>query len=233
MSNVTQVTVPDGTFDMTVWLPEAGHGPGILLIHEIGGVNDYIQAVAQDLADRGYVVGAPDLFWRIRPGYAAKFDEQGLAESVEVSSHFGMTRGLEDAAAAYEALGDMPEVRGGRGLFGFCFGGTVAYLLAPRVEPDAVLSFYGSGVPDSLKVLEQIRCPILFVFGGTDPYISRADVAKVEQAVAGHPDAEIYIEEAAGHAFHNRKAPMFYNEEAADRAWHDAEEFLERELPID
>jgi carboxymethylenebutenolidase len=232
MSKVTQVTVPDGAFDMTVWLPTAGHGPGILLIQEIFGVSDYIQAVASDLADRGYVVGAPEMFWRIKPGHVAKHDEPGLVESLEISSHFSMTHGLDDAAAAYQVLDDMPEVQGGNGLFGICFGGTVAYLLAPRVEPDVVLSFYGSGVPEHLEVLEQIRCPILFVFGGSDQYIPRAKVAEVEQAVAGHPDAEILVEEDAGHAFHNRKAPMFYNQDAADRAWHAAEEFLERELPI-
>jgi carboxymethylenebutenolidase len=229
----TTVTVPDGSFGLDIWLPKAGHGPGILLIQEIFGVSEYIQAVAKDLSDRGYVVGAPDMFWRITPGHAAKHDEQGLATSLEVSSHFDMARGLEDAAAAYQVLGDLPEVQGGLGIFGICFGGTVAYLLTPRVEPDAVLSFYGSGVPANLDVLEQIRCPIMFVFGGKDPYIPRADVAKVEQAVAGHPAAEILIEEDAGHAFHNRKAPMFHNPEPAERAWQAAEEFLERELPID
>jgi carboxymethylenebutenolidase len=229
----TTVTVSDGSFGLDVWLPKAGHGPGILLIQEIFGVSDYIQAVARDLADRGYVVAAPDMFWRIKPGHAAKHDEPGLVESLEVSSHFSMTHGLADAAAAYEALAQMPEVRGGLGLFGICFGGTVAYLLTPRVEPDAVLSFYGSGVPANLDVLEQIRCPVLFVFGGKDAYIPRTDVARVEQAVAGHPAAEILVEEDAGHAFHNRKAPMFYNQEAAERAWHAAEEFLARELPVD
>lgn len=229
----SSVTVPDGVFDLTVWVPEAGHGPGLLLIQEIYGVSDYIRAVAEDLAGLGYVVAAPDMFWRIRPGYAAAHDERGLRESLEVCSHFDMTRGLDDAEAAYQVLAEMPEVRGGTGLAGFCFGGTIAYLLAPRVSPDSVISFYGSGVPDSLEALEQITCPIMFVFGGSDQYIPRDKVAQVERAVAAHPDAEIVIEEAAGHAFHNRMAPMFYQPQPAARAWHDTEDFLSRHLPLD
>ncbi len=230
---MTQVTVPDGHFDLHVWTPDAGHGPGILLIQEIYGVGDYIRAVGADLAARGYVVGAPDMYWRIRPGFVAAHDEQGLNEAMSVSSQFDMKHGLEDAAAAHQVLSDLPQTRGGMGLVGFCFGGSVAYLLAPRTEPDAVVSFYGSDVPNNLEVLEQITCPILFVFGGSDPFIARLDVARVEQAVAGHPGAEILVEEKAGHAFHNRMNPTFSQPEPAARAWAATEEFLEDHLPVD
>ena len=70
-SRIDRVGTPDGPFDLTVWLPEAGHGPGILLIQEIFGVGEYIRAVAEDLAALGYVVAAPDLFWRLKPGHQA------------------------------------------------------------------------------------------------------------------------------------------------------------------
>jgi carboxymethylenebutenolidase len=56
-------------------------------------------------------------------------------------------------------------------------------------------------------------------------------VAQVEQAVAHSQNAEIHVEEDAGHAFHNRKAPMFHHPEAAVRAWRRTEEFLARHLP--
>ena len=63
-----QVTVDGGSFDLHVWLPPQTTGPGVLLLQEIFGVGAYIKAVAARLAREGYVVGAPDLFWRIRPG---------------------------------------------------------------------------------------------------------------------------------------------------------------------
>lgn len=232
-STIATVSVPDGTFEMPMWLPRTGHGPAILLIQEIYGVAEYIRLVAADLAEMGYVVGAPDLFWRIEPGFQGGGGEAGLQDAMRVSGQFEMTTGLTDAAAAYRELTGRPEARGGAGVFGFCFGGTVAYLLTPSIEPDAVVAFYGSEIPGSLEVLDQITCPIMFVFGGSDPYISRTAVAEVEQAVAGHPGAEILVEEDAGHAFHNRTNPMFSQPEPAARAWRAAQEFLARHLPVD
>jgi carboxymethylenebutenolidase len=226
-----QVSTPDGPFDLTVWLPEAGHGPGLLLIQEIFGVGEYIHAVASDLAALGYVVAAPDLFWRLKPGHRAVHDEKGVAESLELGSRFDTHQGVDDAAVALERLAALPEVRGGLGIIGFCLGGSIAYFLAVRSQVDAVVSFYGSAVPGHTDVLEHVGAPIQFHFGGSDPYISRAEVARVEDAARDRPDAEVHVEEEAGHAFHNRKAPMFHQPEAAARAWHRTEEFLARHLP--
>ncbi|GAA2427435.1 dienelactone hydrolase family protein [Actinomadura vinacea] len=221
------VVVPDGEFALRVWGTE---GPGILLVQEIYGVGAYMEAVAEDLAALGYVVAAPDLFWRIRPGWAAAHDEEGLKASLELASQFDAEKGLDDLEASLEALRGL--TTGGVGLLGFCFGGTFAYLLGARADDlSAVVSFYGSGVPDQLGLLDQIECPLQFHFGGSDPYIAREKVAAVEKAVEGRANVEMHVEEDAGHAFHNRKAPMFYNPEAAARAWRLTEEFLARHLP--
>jgi carboxymethylenebutenolidase len=231
-SRIERISTPDGPFDLTVWLPEAGHGPGILLIQEIFGVGDYIRAVAEDLAELGYVVAAPDLFWRLKPGHQAVHDAEGVASSLELSSRFDLDQGVDDAAAALEYLTALPEVRGGLGIIGFCLGGSIAYFLAARTQLDAVVSFYGSEVPGHTDELAQISAPIQFHFGGHDPYISRDQVARVEEAVRDSQNAEIHVEEDAGHAFHNRKAPMFHNPEPAARAWRRTEEFLARHLPV-
>jgi carboxymethylenebutenolidase len=229
---VERVSTPDGSFGMTVWVPEAGHGPGMLLLQEVFGVSDYIRAVGKDLAGLGYVVAAPDLFWRIKPEHDAAHDEQGLTESLALGARFDFERGVDDAAAAFDSLAGLPEVRGGLGVLGFCLGGTIAYFLAARVHAAAVVSFYGSGVPGALGLLAGIDSPLQFHFGGSDPYIPRDQVARVEAAAADRDNVEMLIEEDAGHAFHNRKAPMFYNPEPAGRAWRETEEFLARHLPV-
>jgi carboxymethylenebutenolidase len=234
VSRVETVSTGDGTFDLTVWVPDAGAGPGLLLIQEIFGVGDYIRAVAQDLAALGYVVAAPDLFWRLKPGHQAAHDEAGMTESLELGARFDMTQGIEDAAAALARLRELPEVDGGAGLVGFCLGGSIAYALAARDDAGdlaAVVSFYGSTVPDGLDLLDQIDSPLQFHFGGSDPYIPRDQVARVEAAAAGRDHVEIHVEEDAGHAFHNRVAPMFYVAEPAGRAWRRTEDFLRRHLP--
>jgi carboxymethylenebutenolidase len=231
-SRIESVQTPDGAFDLIVWLPDAGTGPGLLLIQEIYGVSDYIRAVGEDLVGLGYVVAAPDLFWRLKPRFQAAHDEAGLAESLELSSRFDAGQGVADAAAALELLRSLPEVGGGVGVIGFCLGGSIAFFLAAQDGLDAVVSFYGSAVPGHLEVLEQIDSPLQFHFGGSDGYISRDQVAAVEQAAAGRDNVEIHVEEDAGHAFHNRKAPMFYVPDPAARAWQRTEEFLRRYLPV-
>jgi carboxymethylenebutenolidase len=230
-SRVEQVTTGDGPFDMTVWLPEAGRGPGILLIQEIYGVSDYICAVGSDLAKLGYVTGAPDMFWRLQPGYRAAHDEHGLKQSLGLASQFDWESGVADAEEALKALSVLPEVAGGTGVIGFCFGGTIAFQLAARSDPETAVSFYGSGVPDNLDQLDRIHCPLLLHFGGSDPYIPREKVAQVADAVQGRPNVEFRVQEEAGHAFHNRMAPMFHQPEPAARAWELTESFLGRTLP--
>jgi carboxymethylenebutenolidase len=237
-SRVESVEAAGGSFDLTVWLPDGGTGPGLLLIQEIYGVSDYIRAVAEDLAGLGYVVAAPDLFWRIKPGHQAKHDEAGLNESLALGSRFDAAKGVDDAAAALRHLTALPEVDGGTGIIGFCLGGSIAYLVAARAEVDAaaadlaaVVSFYGSMLPDNTDAMGQIRSPVQLHFGGSDPYIPRDQVAKVEEAAAEQPHVEMHVEEDAGHAFHNRMAPMFHMPEPAARAWRRTEEFLQRHLP--
>ncbi|MFY3311944.1 dienelactone hydrolase family protein, partial [Achromobacter ruhlandii] len=56
------------SFSAYLAVPAAGHGPGLVLCQEIFGINDFMRRTAQALAEEGYVVLAPDLFWRQPPG---------------------------------------------------------------------------------------------------------------------------------------------------------------------
>ncbi|WP_246257568.1 dienelactone hydrolase family protein [Amycolatopsis anabasis] len=226
-----RVEVADGTFDLPVWLPADGHGPGLVLIQEIFGLDGYLRSVAADLAELGYVVVVPDLFWRIQRNWSSGHDEAGLNASLEVSGKFDPALGEADVLAALRHLRGLPEVRGGAGVFGFCLGGSLAFAAAAHGDPDVAVSFYGSTVPEQIALLDEITCPIQFHFGGQDPYIPADSVRRVEAAVAGHPGAEIHVQEEAGHAFHNHVAPMFHHPEAAATAWRLTTAFLRRQLP--
>jgi carboxymethylenebutenolidase len=65
---VTIKSFDGGEFDSYLALPAGGYGPGILVLQEIFGVNDYIRSVADWYAAHGFVALAPDLFWRQQPG---------------------------------------------------------------------------------------------------------------------------------------------------------------------
>jgi carboxymethylenebutenolidase len=227
-----QVPVDGGSFDLHVWLPPHGSGPGILLLQEIFGVGAYIRAVAARLARDGYVVAAPDLFWRISPGWAPDHDEAGLAGSFEMVGKFDAEQGVVDSVAALGALRGLDELRGRVGVLGFCLGGTLAHLVAAEGDPEVAVSYYGSGVADRVGRLSDISCPVLYHFGGNDDFIPAAQVQTLIDAVeaSGREDLRVEVQPEAGHAFDNHEAPMFHDANAAAAAWAVTETFLAERL---
>ena len=236
-ARIESVTVDDGSFDLPLWVPDRGAGPGIVVIQEIFGVGPYIEKVAENLADLGYTVGAPDLFWRIERNWNCANDAAGMAEGMRMASQFDFAGGVSDCGAAVAHMRTLPEVSGGIGTVGFCLGGSLGYVLAAEVEaegdarPDVTVAFYGSRIDSSLDLLERITSPLLFVYGGSDPFIPRDRVAQVETAAHGRDNVEFHVAEAAGHAFHNHEAPQLHHPEAAAEAWDLTVNFLARHLP--
>jgi carboxymethylenebutenolidase len=228
-----QIDAADGDhFDAHVVIPDSGAGPGILVIQEIWGVNDYIKEAGERLAELGYVTLAPDLFWRMERNVALPHDDEGLQKGLELGQRLDPQRAVEDCNRAFEHLSKLPEVRGRPGVLGFCLGGSLAYFVAASGNPTVAVSYYGSAVPDALDQVERISCPILFHFGGADPYIPRERIEDARRACEGRPHVEFHVHEGAGHAFENYKAPMFHNPEAARAAWKITADFLRRNLPV-
>lgn len=219
-----------GSFDALTVVPEAGSGKGVLLLQEIFGVNDYVRDVAHRVAELGYVVLAPDLYWRIEPHIALGHSDDELQQAIALAQRFDFEPGLRDCGSALEHLRNLPEVEERVGVLGFCFGGTLAYHVAVRFSPDVVVSYYGSGVPDALELAEQITCPALFHFGGDDSYLPRERVEAARTTLEARPQTEFYVYEGAGHAFDNHLAARFHRPEAAAPAWDRTVDFLRRHL---
>ena len=230
-SRTEAVTVADGTFDLHLWVPESGTGPGIVLVQEIFGVGPYIRAVGARLASAGYVVAAPDLFWRFAPDWQGAHDEAGLTASMEKVAQLDFPTALADLGAAHDHLAGLPEVTGVPGVLGFCLGGTLAWGAAASGRPSCCVSYYGSGVPSMLDLVDAVRCPTLFHFGNADAFLPNEGVEALNTAIAGRPNFSINVENA-GHAFDNHEAEMFWNEGAAKAAWAKTMAFLGRELPV-
>ncbi len=222
-----------GWFAGHLALPDSGSGPGMVVIHEIFGVNGYIEGACERLAKLGYLALAPDLYWRIEPGIAvdersADFMERGFG----YLQRFDFERGAVDATDALEHLRRLSEVEGGKaGILGFCLGGTISYLVAALGSPDVCVSYYGSGVPDALDRAGQVECPILFHFGTADAYLPPAKQEQVRAAFAGRRDVEFHIHQGANHAFDNHVAGVFHHPQAAADAWRQTSDFLRRNLP--
>jgi carboxymethylenebutenolidase len=230
-SRTDSVGVADGKFDLYVWLPESGSGPGLTLFQEIFGVGPYIRAVAARLAALGYVVGAPDVMWRVQPHWEADHDQAGLEASIGMMQKFDFAKGIADCVAAVDRVRALPEVTGGTGVIGFCFGGTLAWLTAAQAKPDVAVSYYGSGVAGALDQAGAIECPVIFHFGDSDPYLPNEQVEAIRAAVGDRENVEIHIQ-SAGHAFDNHEAEMFWDQQASEAAWAHTVRFLERYLPV-
>lgn len=223
MSRYERVQAHDGgSFDAFCALPDRERAPGVLLFQEIFGINDNIRGLAERLAAAGFVVLAPDVFWRIEPRFERK-DESGMEDGMAVVQQLDWGLAAADLTSTFAHLLAMPECDGAVGGVGFCLGGTLAYVFATssRVEgrgPDAVVSYYGSGIHDMLDRADSLECPTLFHYGDRDPFIPGEQIAAVETALGGR--ANVTVEHYdAGHAFSNWDAPSMYTADAAELAW--------------
>ena len=230
------ITAPDGgtsTGHLTV--PDVGHGAGILLLQEIFGVGDFLTAKANDLAELGYVVLCPDVFWRIQPNIALPHDDAALQEAfgymTRYSTEVPEETKLADLGAALDHLRNLPEVAGQKvAAMGYCLGGHLAFAIGCHFEPDAVVSYYGSGIADRLSEAETLTCPIIFHFGGNDPFIPNEQVDAIRAHLDTRPNVEIHVQHGAGHAFENFLAAQFHDPTASAASWPLTVDFLAREL---
>jgi carboxymethylenebutenolidase len=183
-------------------LPEReGPWPGIVVIHEGGGISPQLLRVCQRLASDGYATIAPDLYFRSGGSDAADYATlmQGL-EPDEVSGD------IRAAADTLRSLGAGPI-----GVTGFCMGGRFTWDTALHAEGfAAAVGFYGSGIADDLG---EPLCPTLLFFGGQDPYIPPNEI---ERVAVHFPDTIVYPE--AGHGFMRDRSES-YHEESANDAW--------------
>ena len=217
------VTADDGRqFEAYCAVPEVGRGAGILLFQEIFGINDNMRALAERLAEQGYVTLVPDMFWRIEPRFERK-DESGMADAFAIVQKFDFDTAVTDIQAAHAHLLSMEECTGKVGAVGFCLGGGLAFAAAPmsRIDgsgPDAAVCYYGSPINDLLGEVDHLDCPAMFHYGNNDSFIVEEKIAEVERAVSSRPSVQFHRYDA-GHAFSNWDAPSMYDKEAAELGW--------------
>src|SRR6201990_739669 len=203
-----------GTFKGYLALPASGSGPGILLLQEIFGVNKSMREVADHYAEEGYVVLAPDLFWRMEPGIELGYTEADFGKAMGYYQRFDANQSIKDAADALKVLRARPECKGKVGALGFCLGGKLAYLVAARTDVDCSVSYYGVRTAARIGEASKIKCPMVFHFAELDKYAPAAAREQIKQAFAGRSDIEMYLYPGCDHAFaaHERSS---FNKPAA------------------
>lgn len=210
-------------------LPPTGRGPGIVLIQEIWGVNEHIRALADQYALDGYVVLAPDLFWRLERRVDLAYDEAGSARARQLLQTVDGAQAAADVAAAVDGLRGRPEVTGRVATLGYCFGGQMAFRAAALAQADAAVCYYGGGIANHLDLAPRVTMPILFHHAEQDALIPPDMVAAIKAAFAGRSNAVFADHPSVGHGFNCWGRPN-YDQQAAALAHGRTLEFLARHL---
>jgi len=187
---------------------------GVIVIQEIFGIDRHVRADVERWAKMGYEAIAPAMFDRLQRDFHAEHDDAGIQAGIAKARATPLDQALGDIAACRDFLAQ----RGGKVcIVGYCYGGSLTWLSAGRVEGlAAASSYYGSMVQANAAL--KPRCPTIVHLGRTDPGIPADDVAAAIAAAQGDT-VPVYIYEGAGHGFNN-ESPERYSAEAADLARH-------------
>lgn len=206
-------------------LPPGGKGPGILLLQEIFGVNQHIRAVAEQYAMNGYVVLAPDVFWRQEAGVDLGYEGPDMEKAFTLMQGADIPQTLSDLATAAQALRARPECDGPVASLGYCMGGILSFLCAAGGSVDKAISFYPGGIARHLDKVPALTVPVQVHLGADDHLIPPDQIEQVRQAFAGRSDCEVHVYDA-GHGF-NCWARGAYERHAAALSHGRALTFLE------
>ncbi len=215
---------------------DAAPTPGIVLIHDIHGANDFYRDIARRFALAGYVVALPNLFHREGP----PSDDSRQAVMAR-SQKAKQADQLGDLEAVATWLQGQDACSGAFGVVGFCMGGTLTFLMAARKpRPAAGVAFYGFPAKDAtanapIRPIDEaevaaVAAPLLGIWGEQDTGVGMANVdAYADALVAAGKPHDIVTYPDVGHGF------MTFDEEApaygpSRHAWGKALDFLKRHL---
>jgi carboxymethylenebutenolidase len=212
-----------------------GPHPGVVVGHQLFGVDGAVRGFARRLAGLGYAVVVPDLYHRTSPGIELPADADGRRRGFELLHQLRRDEVVRDVGAAVRHLresGAGPAV----GMAGLSVGGHVAYLAAASLDLAATVVFFpgwltgteiGLSRPEpTIALTPGIRGRLLFLVGDQDQVVPAADRKLVAEALreAG-VDHELVVYPDTPHAFLLEGADT-YRAEAAEDAWRRMDAFL-------
>ena len=214
---VTIKALDGGEFDAYLALPASGYGPGVVVIQEIFGINDYIRSVADWYAAHGFVALAPDLFWRMERGVQLADKGDGWNKAIAFYQGIDEDKAVEDSAAALNYLRTHTACSGRTGAVGFCMGGNLAYLLSTRFKPDCAVGYYGVSIEKSLDEAKNLNNPLMLHVAGDDKFCPPAAQRQIHEALDSNPLVTIYDYPGREHAF-GRTGGEHYDAASAELA---------------
>lgn len=210
----------------------AGKRPGIVVVHEWWGLNDYAKRRARDLAGLGYSALAIDMYGEGK-NTSHPADAKAFMQAATASADTAKARFL----AGLELLKAQPQTDPAKlGAIGYCFGGKVVLDMARQGVPLAgVVSFHGNLVPQKPATPGSVKARVLVAHGDADSFTREQDIAnfkrEMQQAGARY---QFNRYPGAKHGFTNPEADELakqgvdigYQKEADERSWADMQAFF-------
>lgn len=191
-----RVTSRDG-FELDAWHVKA-EGPrkgGVIVVQEIFGLSDHIKEMAERLGSAGYEAIAPSMYDRAERGFIVQPQDvaAGMARGIALATGNGPDNALSDMGGVFDVLKGAGKVC----ITGYCYGGTMSWLAAARLDRLAAAScYYGGNIAQMVGLKPQ--CPTICHFGAKDTHIPL--IGAVDKIEAAHPDVPVYVYDA-GHGF--------------------------------
>lgn len=234
---IEQIEVAISTTDgqMPAFLAKPAEGdrlPAILLLMEAFGLTSHIREIAIRLANEGYVVLTPDLYYRELPHNKFGYDEVEQAMAMMWNLDFGQPMEA-DIGAALNYLKSCSQVHPDRiGVTGFCLGGGLTFFTACKFSGAiaAAAPFYGMVLDEWVDAIPNITVPMYLFFGGIDPFIPLERIHQIEsrfEELGKEYTLKIYPE--ADHGFFCPERSS-YNRVATEDSWKKLTQFLQKYL---
>jgi dienelactone hydrolase len=208
----------------------SGARPGVLVLPEWWGLNDYVKQRAQQLAQLGYVAFAADMYGNAKVTRDVK-EAQGWSGAVYSKPGLMAAR----SKAGLDVLRQQPQTdKSHLAAIGFCFGGSAVLQLVYSGEPlDGAVTFHGGLMPPDDTQAKQIKSSIVILHGAEDTFIKPETIEQVRKSLdAAKADWYMVSYANAVHAFSNPDADNYhlpgigYNEKAAKRSWEEMQRFF-------
>jgi carboxymethylenebutenolidase len=209
------------TVETFVVYPESkSKTPVVLVIHEIFGMTDWVQELADEVAEAGYIALAPDLLSGMGPNGGRSSDfPQGKAN--EAVSHLNPDQVTADLNAAADYGRKLPASNGKLFVAGFCWGGGQTFRFATN-RPDLTAAFVFYGPSPEKEAMTRIKAPVYGFYAGEDARINAQLPDTVQQMTTAGKTFEPVTYEGAGHGFMRAgEAPDTNqaNRKASTEAW--------------
>lgn len=200
------ISIPatDGSGSFDAWLVEPAQKPAgaVVLIQEIFGVNASMRETAAEIAELGFFVLAPDLFWRQERGVdLTDKTKEEWNKAFALMRGFDHDKGMADLKASLAAARVLPGANGRAGTMGYCLGGMLAFRMALESDADVNVSYYGVALDNFVGDLGKVRAPLLVHIAGKDEFFPPEGRARVVAATMGHALVHTHVYPGADHAF--------------------------------